>query len=78
MQWCVEKGLSGAVWTDLEPNFTNHTGKRFSLPAATDYLQTLDGENLAEAYRYIQNAPQSTDTPLLRSLAENDWWQSLG
>jgi hypothetical protein len=32
---------------------------------------------LAEAYRYIQNAPIWTDTPLRRHLAVNTWWQSL-
>ena len=75
--WCKMQGWAGAVWTDLEPNFADHTGQAFTLPAALAYLKTCQGEDLAEAYRYIQNAPIWTDTPLRRHLAVNTWWQSL-
>jgi len=75
--WCAIQGWDGAVWTDLEPNFAAHTGQNYTLAAAFAYLQTLTGENLAEAHRYIQNAPRWTQTPLRNQLQLNPWWQAL-
>lgn len=76
--WCRRTGSSGAVWTDLNRNFHEATGEPFSLEAAVDYLKNLDEEGLAEAYRYIENAPPETDTPLRRHLSADPWWRSLG
>ena len=75
-EWCGRRGLSGAVWTDLEPNFAQHRGEAFSIPRALAYLATLTGDSLDEAVRYIENAPAATDTPLRRVLAGEDWWQA--
>jgi len=76
--WCAENGWDGAVWTDLEPNFAETTGRRFSVSAGVAYLKTLRGESLEEAYSYIQNAPAHTATPLRAALAQDVWWQGLG
>lgn len=75
--WCAATGWDGAVWTDLEPNFSDHTGQPFSLPAALAYLQTLHGDSLVEAHRYIQSAPRFTQTPLRKLLQFDPWWQAL-
>ena len=73
--WCGVQGLAGAVWTDLESNFTEMRGEDFDIPRAAAYLRTLTGDSLDEAVRYIQNAPVATDTPLRRALAADAWWQ---
>lgn len=75
-EWCGQRGLKGAVWTDLPSNFHEHRNEPFSIDRALAYLTTLTGESLDEAVRYIENAPTATDTPLRRRLAAEDWWQS--
>lgn len=75
--WCLETGWDAAIWTDLEPNFLDHTGQEFSLRAGFSYLQTLTGDSLTEAHRYITNAPVQTRTPMRRFLETDPWWQSL-
>lgn len=76
-RWCEDIGATGAVWTDLPRNFADESGTPFSLVAGREYLKTLRGESLAEAIRYIDNAPEQTNTPLRRALACDDWWQAL-
>jgi hypothetical protein len=76
--WCLWSGASGAVWTDLPRNFHETTGEPFSLDAAVEYLKALRPKALEEAHRYIENAPEHTDTPLRRHLAGDPWWRSLG
>jgi hypothetical protein len=76
-RWCGDVNAAGAVWTDLPGNFSEHTGNPFSLGAARTYLQTLRGDSLREAVRYIDNAPVETDTPLRRMLAADPWWAEL-
>ena len=73
--WCLTQGLDGAVWTDLESNFTEHLGERFSVERAVRYLSGLGGDSRDEAVRYIENAPTTTMTPLRRRLAEEAWWR---
>ncbi len=75
--WCAAQGWSGAVWTDLEPNFAATTGRAFSVAEGLAYLRTLQGESLSEARRYIRSAPAATRTPLRRALARNPWWRGL-
>jgi len=76
-QWCAENDWYGAVWTDLEPNFRDHTQQDFSVARGIAYLKTLHSNNLPEAFNYIENAPQYTKTPLRDALAADGWWQSL-
>lgn len=74
--WLSETGWSGAVWTDLDPNFAAERGEAFSVARGMAYLRTLRGESWAEAHRYIAQAPAQTDTPLRRALAREDWWRA--
>ena len=76
-KWCDDTGWDGAVWTDLEPNFSDNTDTEFSVSAGISYLKTLTGENLSEAFNYIVNAPNHTQTPLRDALESDPWWQSL-
>lgn len=76
-RWCAEYGCTAAVWTDLEPNFHEVAGNAFSVASGLAYLRTLRGPNLAEAHRYIRNAPLATRTPLRRALAREAWWREL-
>ncbi|MEM6488608.1 MAG: hypothetical protein AAF677_10150 [Pseudomonadota bacterium] len=73
--WCRSAGVEAAVWTDLASNFRALRGGPFSAEAGRAYLADLTGGSRAEAVRYIQAAPASTDTPLRRLLAETDWWR---
>ncbi len=71
-RWCATgaaaAGWTGAVWTDLLPNYAEMLGEAFSIERGVAYLRTLAGESLDEAVRYIENAPATTDTPLRRRL----------
>jgi hypothetical protein len=75
--WCEQNQVHGAVWTDLPRNFTTHTNAPFTPEAGKTYLQSLTGESLREAVRYIDNAPPATITPLRRMLSADPWWQAL-
>ncbi|MEM1382988.1 MAG: hypothetical protein AAF713_03570 [Pseudomonadota bacterium] len=75
--WCRDTGWAGAVWTDLPENFAAETGAPFTLDRAVAYLRTLRGDGLAEAVRYIEEAPLETATPLRTRLGADPWWQGL-
>ncbi len=74
--WCREAGWTGAVWTDLLPNYAETAGEGFSIDRGLAYLRTLSGGCLDEAVRYIENAPETTDTPFRRRLAADPWWRA--
>ena len=74
--WCRQTGWTGAVWTDLLPNYAETAGEAFSPERGMAYLRTLAGDCLDEAVRYIENAPATTDTPLRRRLATDPWWRA--
>ena len=74
--WCRKAGWTGAVWTDLLPNYAELAGEAFTIERGIGYLRTLSGESLDEAVRYIENAPSATDTPLRRRLAADPWWRA--
>ena len=76
-QWCIEGDYDAALWTDLEPNFEQPPRDAFTVPRAIAYLKTLRGEQIEEAYRYIEEAPPTTMTPLRRALEQDPWWTSL-
>ncbi|HUS56161.1 MAG TPA: hypothetical protein VMY41_19405 [Thermohalobaculum sp.] len=73
-KWCQARGWTGAVWTDLPSNFTEHLGQEFNIPRAIAYLRGLTGDSLDQAVSYIEQAPAATDTPLRRVLNADDWW----
>jgi hypothetical protein len=76
--WVAATGAAGAVWTDLPASFAEATGAPFSVAAALAHLRALAPAALAEARRYVGNAPAETDTPLRRALAADPWWRGDG
>jgi hypothetical protein len=74
--WCGAAGWTGAVWTDLLPNYAELLGEAFTIERGIAYLRTLAGESLDEAVRYIENAPAATDTALRQRLAADPWWRT--
>ncbi len=76
--WLTSSPYEAAVWTELDGNFEAVTGQTFLLTAAEAYLRTLEGESLAEAWHYLEEAPAETDTPLRRHIRAQDWWRALG
>jgi hypothetical protein len=74
--WLSASPWDGAVWTDLEPNFAETRREDFTLARGMAYLKTLSKEQWQEAYRYITEAPSTTDTPLRRALSEQPWWHA--
>lgn len=74
--WCRDAGWTGAVWTDLLPNYAEIVGETFTIERGIAYLRTLSGDSLDEAVRYIENAPATTDTVLRRHLADDPWWRT--
>lgn len=73
--WCEATGAAGAVWTDLDSNFSEMSGADFSITAAIAYLRTLAGAPFDEAVRYIERAPETTETPLRAALRADPWWR---
>ncbi|MEM6624105.1 MAG: hypothetical protein AAF674_17925 [Pseudomonadota bacterium] len=73
-EWCARTGWQGAVWTDLRSNYTEMSGRAFSVPDALAYLRTLTGDSLDEAVRYLHLAPLTTQTRLREALQSDDWW----
>lgn len=72
--WCRDAGWAGAVWTDLRSNYTEMSGRAFSIADAIAYLKTLEGASLEEAVRYLHLAPPDTRTPLREALRQDPWW----
>ncbi len=75
--WLRTSGHEAAIWAALPPNFEQEAGQLFSHAAGLEWLQSLRGESLAEAWRYITFAPEETDTPFRRFLSANTWWRNL-
>ena len=76
-QWLEQTGYDAVLWTALPGNFSIEAKKPFSHENARDYLKTLEKPALAEAWRYIEFAPEVTDTPFRRFLRDDEFWQSL-
>lgn len=75
--WRRARGYAAVVWTGLEPNFEAVSGRPFAIPAAIAHLRGLGPDSLAEAHRYVTRAPETTNTPLRRALAQDPWWRAL-
>ena len=75
--WLEKSTYDGVIWTALPYNYELETGEKFSHESGVKYLQTLNADALAEAWRYIEFAPEVTDTPFRRFLQHNEFWQSL-
>ncbi len=67
--WVESKGYDAAIWTALASNFDEwgKGGELFSVSAAIQYLETLEGDDpskFARALAYIRNAPPEVETPV--------------
>ncbi len=76
-QWLAGSSYDGAVWTDLPANFQDETGSEFTISSAIGYLQTLSGNGLLEAKRYIELAPEESMTGLRQALSTDEWWSAI-
>jgi hypothetical protein len=67
--WCQKHRFTGAVWTALNSNFRDETGKDFSTENAIAYLQDLPKSARAVALHYIRSAPEEVVTPVRNAVA---------
>jgi hypothetical protein len=72
--WAESLGYDAAIWTALTSNFEDwgKGGEPFSVSAALQYLETLEGEDpakFAQALAYIRKAPPEVETPVRDEVA---------
>jgi hypothetical protein len=72
--WAESLGYDSAIWTALASNFDDwgKGGEPFSVSAALQYLETLEGDDpakFAQALAYIHNAPPEIETPVRDEVA---------
>lgn len=63
--WAQANGYDAAIWTALESNFREVVGEPFSVTAAMQYLETLEGQDantFASALDHIRSAPSEVET----------------
>lgn len=75
--WLKTSDYDAVLWTALPGNFETELKLDFNHQNGRAYLETLSGDSLAEAWRYIEFAPEVTDTPFRRFLADDPFWQTL-
>ena len=73
--WAESLGYDAAIWTALASNFDEwgKGGEPFSVSAALQYLETLEGEDrakFAQALAYIRKAPPEVETPVREEVAK--------
>jgi hypothetical protein len=73
--WAESLGYDAAIWTALTSNFDEwgKGGELFSVSAALQYLETLEGEDpakFAQALAYIRKAPPEVETPVREEAAK--------
>lgn len=68
-KWAKDNDIEVVIWTDLESNFKDKTGKLFSIENALSYIKKLNAEdNAKKAIEYVRNAPEFIVTPLRKEL----------
>jgi len=76
-EWLKKAPYDAVLWTALPGNFHEQVNHPFSHENGLAYLKTLKGAALEEAWRYVEFAPEITDTPFRRFLRSDNFWQSL-
>jgi hypothetical protein len=71
--WAHAREFDCVIWTDLETNFKEKSGKAFIIKKAIDYLNSLDYDTREKALCYICRAPIK-DTPLRQELRRINWY----
>jgi hypothetical protein len=74
LAWAQKQELNRVIWTGLESNFTDKTGKPFSVDAAVDYVKKLSPEAKAKAAEYIWRTPNFVKTPVRSALQWEPWF----
>lgn len=72
--WCKEKDLDGAVWTNLKPKNQNNGESVMTPNEAISYLHGLEHDILDEARNYIKNAPKQIQTPIRKKVCIEFGW----
>lgn len=72
--WATERGLAGAVWTNLPCKFNQTNGMMPTVEQVIAYLRALDGEARQKAEEYVRKAPAQIDTPYRRLIAQELGW----
>ena len=72
--WAEAAGYDAAIWSALASNFNDwgKGGEPFSVSAALQYLEALEGEDsakFAQALAYIRKAPPEVETPVREEVA---------
>lgn len=64
LRWNADKNFDAVIWTDIGPNFSKVTGKRFLVDNLIQYLEDLSKNEsvFALAKRYILNTPAQVQT----------------
>jgi hypothetical protein len=71
--WAAANGYDAAIWMAVKSNFDDEGGEPFSVSAAMQYLETLEGEDpakFAQALAYIRKAPPEVETPVRDEVAK--------
>jgi hypothetical protein len=73
--WTESLRYDATIWTALASNFNEwgKGGEPFSVSAALQYLETLEGEDpakFAQALTYIRKAPPEVETPVRDEVAK--------
>lgn len=66
--WCELKGISGVVWTALQPGFVEQRGRAPSLDAIIAHLRGLDASARSKAAEYVAKTPPQIATRFRRAL----------
>ena len=80
-EWAEAHGISGVIWTALQPkfHFPGDSEPKNEPPTAQDaltYLQSLQGTRRDYAEQYIRRTPRQVDTAYRRSFEATLGWTS--
>ena len=64
--WAATRAFDAVIWTDLQSNFTQKTGKPFSVATAAEHIRSLSEDGRRAALDYIAKAPDFIDTTFRR------------
>ena len=71
--WALDNKWDGVIWTGLPSNFEDIKNVPFTKENGLTYLRSLAGEKRAQAWEYIDRAPEEVLTPLRQVLVEKGW-----
>lgn len=72
--WSQDRNLDGVVWTNLPCGFTNSRGLMPSAEDVVAHLNALEGEERANARKYVEQAPQQVETAYRAKIRSDLGW----